>query len=341
MNIITKNKLRSLFKNSRPSILLATASAVVVLLAGLAILTLRAAGFFVSVDASQASVSGNAKLVNDTTAYGGKIIEFTAPAPPPSGGVSCELPAYPKPGCTGVPGGTELTTVSGNITLNAGEQLVGKRVTGSVTVQGGNVLIKNSEIYGQINNWSGGPSATFTIQDSTIGAPSGCNGDFAVGARNYAAIRVHVRNFGDAFRVSGNDVTIKDSFMKLCSNPGDHSDGIQGNYAGVNNLIEHNTIDQRFIGDATSPVFWADESKDVRLVNNLLMGGGFTIRLHDGGGSNMVATGNRVVENSWSYGPVYSSCSRINPWSDNKFVTIDANYNITTVKDAFNCSGPN
>lgn len=232
-----------------------------------------------------------------------------------------------------------LATINGDVSLGAGQTLDGKRVTGDVNVTGGNALIKNSEIYGTVNNWSGGPGATFTIQDSTVGAPTGCNGEFGVGARNYTAIRVHVRNHGDAFRISGDNVTIKDSFMKLCSNPGDHSDGVQGNYAGVNNIIDHNTIDQRLDHDTTSPIFWADESKDVKLTNNLLMGGGFTIRLHDGGGSKMVATGNRVVENSWDYGPVSSSCGAISPWSDNMIVTIDSSYNVTSTKSVLNCSG--
>ncbi|MEU4197155.1 hypothetical protein AB0E69_35005 [Kribbella sp. NPDC026611] len=266
------------------------------------------------------------------------------------------LETFPTPSTTGVPVGTTLTVLPPDgydtngvpyYVVGAGETIDSKRFTGNLIISGNGAVIKNSEIYRTISN--GDDHYTFSVTDSTLGAPdgNGCNGDVAIQFDNYTALRVRVRNFSDAFRATtpggASNISIKDSFAKLCSNSGDHSDGYQGYHGGTNVLIQHNTIDQRSAApDVTAPIFNSDDSNGISVKNNLLMGGSFTIRL-DGDGTQSVAQDNRVVNNSWVWGPVSnagpsggSNCPWIT-WSGNTLVTIDSSYNITSTVGPLNC----
>lgn len=248
--------------------------------------------------------------------------------------------AFPTPATTGVPLGTTLSTVSSVTLSTPGQVLDSKLVTGDVTITASNVVIKNSEIRGRVNNQNG----SFTIQDSLVGPTSGCTNIEAVGYSNYTARRVYLRNVGDGFRVSGSNVLVEDSFVMLCSKPGDHSDGVQGYGGGTNVIIRHNTIDQRNAQDVTSPIFFADNSESAIIQNNLLAGGGYTLRLHDDFSPDhgpWEATGNRIVNGAWTGGPVLTTNTNCatTTWSDNRLVTIDSNYNVLTLGSTVSCSG--
>ena len=256
-----------------------------------------------------------------------------------TGSRGCALPAYPNPSCTGVPAGTALTTVTGDVTLRtAGQVYEGKHVTGSIYVAANNVVIRNSQIDGNVVNHNDGDKP-FTIEDSTVGKAGTCTIDTAIDESNYTATRVLVQGHGDGFGDSGvGNILIQDSFVKLCATTAEyHSDGIQGYLGGTNVVIRHNTIDQREAAlGATAPIFISDDSKDADVQDNLLAGGSETIRVYYFGGKDVVKN-NRVVNNSWIYGPVSSSCSHID-WSGNTLVTIDSNYNITSTVGPLPCS---
>ena len=254
---------------------------------------------------------------------------------------NCALPKYPNAGCTGVPAGTQLTTYNGSITANtAGQVINNMHITGDLLVAADNVVIKNSQIDGLVSNsHSGSVMHPFTITDSTVGPVNGCISETAIGSAGYTATRVYVRNHGDGFGDGGNNILIQDSYAHLCSsNPDDHSDGIQGYLGGTNVRIIHNTIDQRDVLPAaqTAPIFISDQSKDADVEDNLLAGGSQTIRVYYFGGKDIVKN-NRVVNNSWIYGPVSSDCANIT-WSGNTLVTIDGNYNITSTVGPLACS---
>lgn len=248
----------------------------------------------------------------------------------------CGLPAYPSPACTGAPRGIRLTTVNGEYAATKpGEVISGKRITGRVSIRAKGVVIRNSELLAGVNNFTGSGSYPYTIQDSTVGPASGCYGDFAIGAENFTARRVLIRNSSDGFRVSGANILIEDSYAKVCTDSGNHSDGIQGHNGGRNVVIRHNTVDQRGVQNATSPIFFADGSQGARVENNLFMGGGYVVRLHDG---SFTFENNAVVDKAWGYGPVYSNCGAIT-WRANKLVQIDQNYRVTRSLAALNCRG--
>ncbi|MFI7129941.1 hypothetical protein ACIBQ1_29865 [Nonomuraea sp. NPDC050153] len=288
------------------------------------------------------------RFIADTTPAPGPT---TTPTPTPTGkptptpttgpapGNNCPPPpSYPTPACTGVPEGTKLTTFDGDFTASKPGQVIdGVRITGKLLVKADGVEIRNSSIAGGVSNYrSEGADYRFTITDSSVGATEGCDGYVGVGFSNYTARRVHIHNFGDGFRDSGDNILIQDSFVKLCSNPGDHSDGIQGYKGGKNVVFRHNTVDQRptkFVG-TTSPIFFADDSAGAVIADNLLAGGGYTVRMHDRKG--FVFTGNRIVKDSWQYGPVNSDCAGVS-WSGNTLVTISPDYRITSTTGTLAC----
>jgi hypothetical protein len=242
-----------------------------------------------------------------------------------------------------VPAGTQLRTISGDVTASTPGQVIdGVLITGSVRITAANVVIRNSEIRGTVWN-SGNESKAFTIEDSTIGPPSGCASNNAIGFANYTLRRVHIRNFSDGPRVSGSNITVEDSFMLICSNSGDHSDGIQGYGGGTNVTIRHNTIDQRPASSVTAAIFFADSSQAATVRDNLLMsGGGYTLRIHDDFTPDhgpWIITGNRIVNGAWAFGPVLTTntdCSTAT-WSDNSVVTIDGNYDVTGTVRTVSC----
>jgi hypothetical protein len=212
-----------------------------------------------------------------------------------------------------------------------GAQIVGKRITGSLNIQANNVVIKNSEIIGAVVNWDNGGSWKFTIEDSTVGAKDGCPGDytsFAVGEDNYVARRVLIRGFPDGFRIGGpKGVTIEDSYVTLCSSsPSDHSDGVQAYGAGGPSVIRHNVIDQRPASKTwTAPIFLpggSDNRASASFVvtDNVVAGGTYSIRISQDAPK---VNGNKILADSWDYGPVDVSCGVIGEWRENAVVNFD------------------
>lgn len=259
--------------------------------------------------------------------------------------------AFPTAATTGVAAGTTLVTHQGSLIVTRPNQIVdGIRVTGDVRIRAAGVVIRNSEILGRVFNQDGGPAGSFTIEDSTVGAAGTCaaTGEGAIGSDHYSARRVEIQGYSDGFRVSGNDVLIQDSFVDLCDMTGAHSDGIQGYFGGTNVRLLHNTIDARVRPEnENAAIFFSDDSRGAEVRDNLLVGGGYTLRLHDETAAKKpqdVATytvsGNRIVDGGWGYGPVsVDDClrGRAITWSDNRVVKIDAAFRVTSLGAAIAC----
>lgn len=339
-------KIKNILVGHKRNTIIAAAVAIVVILAGYIVITTGAAGFFAQAESEESTLTGNAKIISETNATGGKAIEFVAPATPtnpttpPTGSTKCPLPKYPSDSCTGVPAGTALTTINGDYTAKAGEVITGKRITGSVYISGNGVVIRNSEILGKVDNNAGSSSSrpSFTIEDSTLG-PASCGSisDGVVGVANYTAKRVRIKNQPDGFRIAGSNVLIEDSYVTVCSkNPDDHSDGIQvyGAANATNIVMRHNTIDQRSVtnGAATAPIFVPTDADrqgnngvTVTVADNVVAGGGYPLRVYGSLPLTAYVTGNKVVDKTWDYGPVDVTCDKIKSWSGNAVITYDWN----------------
>jgi hypothetical protein len=260
------------------------------------------------------------------------------PTTPPTTETPPVIWDYPTATSTGVPAGTTLTNSGGMVITAANTVVDSKNVTGSIDIRAPGVVIKNSKISGIVVNDNISTHHAFTITDSQVGSDTGCStfGNGAIGIENYTATRVKVVGYSDAFRVAGGDITIQDSWVKLCAtDPNAHSDGIQayGASGGQNIVIRHNVIDQRSVleGTATSPIFIPNDGANqgnqglqVTVDDNVVAGGGFSIRVFgDLPFTAPSVSGNKIVNNTWAYGPFDLNCSRIGDFEDNAVVTFD------------------
>lgn len=271
-----------------------------------------------------------------------------SPSPTPtSASPTPPVESFPTPATTGVPAGTTLTDTT-DCFVESGTTVTGRRFLCDKVEMGAGATIRNSEVRGGVKGDNG-----FTIEDSSILSGVACNGEAAIGNGMFTARRLEIVGWGDAFRVEGglNGTVIEDSYMKLCETSTTHGDGLQGYIAGDDTVFRHNTVDQpsgNALDGVTANVFWSDGSGDRLTVhNNLLMGGGYTIRVMTGA-SHMV-TDNRVVIDSWRTSPWVGGpldkdhiCANGQPApghtvAGNRLVTIDANYNVTSTGAAFGC----
>ncbi|WP_336216725.1 DUF4082 domain-containing protein [Nonomuraea sp. LPB2021202275-12-8] len=268
----------------------------------------------------------------------------TTPTPSTPGRPGCDLPSYPTPDCTGAPAGARLSATKGNVTVTKPGQVIdGLHITGDLIVAADDVVIRNSRIDGLITNWETGGS--FTITDSTVGPPTGCRIYPAIGEKNFTAERVHIRGFDDGFRMSGRNVTVRDSYVHLCGPPTSHSDGIQaycpGSIVCSGLVFDHNTVDQRQAPEHSDPINLVDKNlSDVTVTDNLLAGGNYTLFLEWRSGPKWKISGNKIVHGAWDFGPVSSAdtCENIDWGPGNAIVTIDRNYQITkTVEQLTRC----
>lgn len=255
----------------------------------------------------------------------------------------CAATEFPTPACAGVPAGTILVALDPNYdsayrVTTAGAVLDGKHITGDLLIGAEGVQVRNSQIDGAVLNELSGEVYGLTITDSTVGPAEGCLSSPGVGVARYTAIGVHIRGHSDGFRASGERIDIRDSYVHLCTNPGDHSDGIQSYLAGPGLNFHHNTIDQRDAQEVTAPIFLVDEGlEDVRVTNNLVMGGTYSIQVRNVTGRQVVRD-NKLVDGSWIYGPVDSDCDSLD-WAGNELVRIDEEYRVTEVVGPLECVG--
>jgi len=324
------------------------AIALSVAVAGYLIMTTKGAGFFASADPESGTLSGNAKLVADTTAYGSKAIQFTEPVvvtpppttpptPAPTGSSTCPLPKYPTPSCAGLTTAkkatcTTFTTHSGDFSTTANSQTIScMKITGGIIIRNTGIKIRNVEVAGDVTG------SGFTIEDSTVGPASGCanNTEGYIGDINFTMSRVYLRNVSEGVRIGGSNSIIQDSYLKLCNpnNSGAHADGIQVYDAGPakNIVINHNVVDMRGVIYVTAPIFIptdrAEQGNDgltATVTNNVVAGGGFGLQMPGDRPMTLTAvTGNKVVDGTWEYDPIDVTCSRVGAWSGNAVVTFD------------------
>ncbi len=178
-------KFHTLLQGSRrQNTLIAAGIAVIVMVMGAVLVMTHASGFFASVEPENGSITGNAQLVADTSAFGGKAVQFKAggTTPPPTGGAcavtTTHVPdgpdgmggCWPGPSNTG-PNAAENTMAaySGSCTVTAANTVIDSKVVNcsplNITSTASGTIIKNSYIKGGVINEG---SASFTIQDSLL-----------------------------------------------------------------------------------------------------------------------------------------------------------------------------
>jgi hypothetical protein len=256
--------------------------------------------------------------------------------------------AYPNPATTGVPDGwTPRSTHNGDLTVTTpGTVIEDTLITGDLQVRATGVTVRRTRVLGIIwNQYSDTEQfGGLLIEDVEVGPDSGVKdwGHGAVGTAGYTARRVEIHNVTDGFRVSGDNIVIEDSFVKLAAIAGEcnHLDGVQGYGGGTNVVVTHNTFDARgSCGNAA--VFFADSSPHADVEDNILLGGAYSLRLQQAEvPATFIAIDNRIVQNSYDSGPLYifDSGSLNLTCSGNQVVTIDDNYQISGVVGEAPCN---
>jgi len=351
MNPITKNKFSHFFRHARSKLIIAGCTAAAVAAVGLFIVATHASGFFASVDPDQGTLTANAHIVNDAGASGGKAIQFTAPAvtppttpppttPPPSGTLTNCMPnpsrcGYPDATNTGVPAGTALTAVNGDMTISTANAVVdSKEVFGCINVTAPGVTIKRTKIhcdgsYGiYMNDQVSGASNTrrLTIQDSDIECLN--IHETAIAYVNITVQRVYIHGGCENGGAFNDNTTVQDSYITdiLEIHPelptGTHGDGIQ--FAGdvANILIDHNSI---IVGAVTSALNWTDPAVSFVAQNNLLSGGGYTVYCPR---SATPAGSFQVINNRFAGSPTYGQTDHCTTSG----VTFTGNYQDSTLQ---------
>jgi hypothetical protein len=233
-------KFKNLFQaRGRRNALIVGGVAIVVVVIGAVVALTHASGFFAAAEPENGNVTGNAQPIADTTASGGKAVQFkagsTTTPPPTTGACAVTTPhvpdgpdgmsgCWPGPSNTG-PNAAENTMAaySGSCAITAANTVIDSKVINCspLTVGGSanGLVIKNSYVKGGVIS---NGTATFTIQDSLInnaasngyacGDPNNATTECGVGYKNFTILRTEIVNTNRAAYCEST-CTIQDSYF--------------------------------------------------------------------------------------------------------------------------------
>jgi hypothetical protein len=305
-----KMSIQNFFRIARANKLAAIVCALVIIGVGLWLVRSQAAGFFAAVESDAGTLSGNAQVVSDASASGGKAIQFTAPVTPPPPGPSPRpfpFPAGMKPDATNtglLVAASQLTIVSGDQTYGPsfnGQTITGKDFKGFVTVTGANITFTNCKFEGKATSSNHAlldtedSTGTITVQDSEF-VPSNPSATIdGLWTRNANLYRINVHGSVDGMKGDSNTL-VQDSYIHdmkwFASDPNQgggetHNDGVQTFAGEVNVTLRHNNIDLSGVkdsnGNPASNAAWQASANNSLADSNWFDGGGCTLNFahHD------------------------------------------------------------
>jgi hypothetical protein len=240
-----------------------------------------------------------------------------APPPPvPTG--------WPGAGNTGVPAGTPMTVVNGNLTVSTpGAVVEGKDVVGCVDVTANNVTLRKI----RVRNCGREPMVSvgygrsgILIEDSELDGGNLNGLASAVGYEGYTIRRSNVHNIGKGLHMT-NNVTIEDNWIHdLYETADSHNDDVVTN-GGSNFVVRHNTLENDHTQTATVALY-GDFAPVVNALvdNNLLVGGGFAVyggsvsgKPYTSGAQQIRFTDNVFSRKYWPKGGYWGPASAFDP----------------------------
>lgn len=243
-----------------------------------------------------------------------------APPPPPT----YRPPKFPDENSTGVPDGVSLIPTEGMTIVEDGTVIEGMHVKGRIIIDADDVTIRSTLVQTQTNLYP------ITIERDTTGTliedvevDNQQGSGLGVFFKSEGTLRrANIHSAEDGVRIEADNVTIEDSYIhSLHRMPGGHHDSIQIR-KGDDITIRRNNL-QAYVANTDDPMNAAiqlgsllgdDQVSNLRVVNNLLNGGNYTIN----GGKGMVDSGlyayNYFGRDS-RYGPV-ASLSEHEVWAD-------------------------
>jgi hypothetical protein len=228
----------------------------------------------------------------------------------------------PGPGNTGVPAGTALKVMDGNLTITtAGATYSGLDIHGFVSVQAPDVTIKDSVIRGGVAPYDIGlvndtdSSATnFLIEDSELVPMDPSVQIDGIKGWNYTALRLNIHGTTDGAKMFGPNATIENSYIHglvtYAHDPDQggkqsHNDGVQI-LSGSNLKIIGNTIEG---GTNTAVMITQDHgtTNNVLIDRNWISGGACSINMTPkplGSLNAITVTNNIFTDNSTKNCPI-------------------------------------
>jgi hypothetical protein len=221
--------------------------------------------------------------------------------------------SFPNADTSGVPTGTRLTAVNGDMTITrAGTVVEGKSINGCITVNAADVIIRKSKVLCSgraiYNN-----STSLLVEDSEISC-NGTLGGTGLTPRNFTARRINIYACENVIWAQS-DVVIEDSYIHgpIDYNPATdpHTDAVQIPSDAKGIKIIHNTIYGNYVNQASfgnSAITIGERTSDVLIDRNLLAGGGYTVYCNESGpGTNFRITNNhfsrKFVDTVGGFGP--------------------------------------
>lgn len=244
----------------------------------------------------------------------------------PRSGLACPLPRHPDASCTGVPAGTALSVITGDLTIRTPNAVIdGKDIRGCVRVQAPGVVIRRSKItcsnFIVVASFHGEYTGTgLLIEDTDISCNAGPG--TGVADTNVVALRLNVHGCENGFSIDSS-VQISDSYVHDLYTGGDsHPDDIEME-GGSTITVSHNTL---LAGKDGNSAIITDPTKmsKVTISNNLIAGGAYTLYCPGDSSSNVRVLDNRVSRTFYptggEYGP-WTDCEKVaqasgNTWDD-------------------------
>jgi hypothetical protein len=263
-------------------------------------------------------------------------------------------PGFPTSTNTGVPAGTPMKSVPGQVSSGPGwawntaggylevsgngANLTGLKVNGNIDVSANNVTINDVKINAGGDGSMGislRHTSGVTIENSNINGLNTTNNRLMVGIKDIYGDDTGTVVENNNISKTATDVqiyagTIENNYMHQHGMvTGDHVNGITTNGDDQPLLIQHNTILNNFIQTDAVGLFqdFSDVS-NVTINDNFLAGGGYTIyggTGADGPTSNIVVTNNTISTMYYPHGGYYGPATAFNPagtgntWSGNTY----------------------
>jgi hypothetical protein len=200
----------------------------------------------------------------------------------------------PSAANTGVPPGTTLTRHDGNITITkAGTVLQDLDVHGFVIVEASNVTIERSIVRGGISHGDTAlvkvvSGTNVLVEDSELVPEDPSVQIDGIRGANYTVLRDNIHGTNDASKVTGNNVTITDSYIHdlpfFAHDPDQggkpaHNDGVEI-FVGTNLHITNNAF---YIASTGNSAMQVNQNlgvvTDLHFTGNYAEGGGCTVNL--------------------------------------------------------------
>jgi hypothetical protein len=233
---------------------------------------------------------------------------------------------YPTTATAGVPAGTALKVVQGDLDVTTnGAVVTGKEIHGCIDVRAKNVTIRNTRIIGPcaygVSTYSA--SGTTVVDRVEINCTDGRGTGLA--GPNFAAHAVNIHDCENALEMDVNSSVVDSVLSARDGAPTSHGDGIQSQ-GGNNVVIRHNTLLVQGGSDSiTSAIITNSTENNGWLVeDNLMGGGGYTLYCPEQG-TNFTVRDNRFVPAKLD--STYSAQYGLTDSCDHAGITWTGNYN--------------